>query len=99
MDPDRKGEQLLRGRSFLLIQDFCLNSGLDQDTVENLIRAGRLKGSLWTSTEPVRPVAIFSDELPPRETLTAMGLLVHEDYDPDHIRSYAPIGDEGPFGG
>ena len=98
MDPDRKRKPLLRGRGFLLIHDFCLNTGLDQDTVENLIRAGRLEGSLWTSKEPIRPVAIFNDELPSRKALADLGLPVRDDYDPDHIRSYAPMGDDGPFG-
>ena len=99
MDPNGNREPLLQGRSFLLIQDFCLNTGLDRGTVENLIRKGRLGGALWTAEEPARPVAIFNDELPSRDALAAIGLPVREDYDPDHIRSYAPIGEDGPFGG
>jgi hypothetical protein len=97
MNPDPTREPL-PGRGFLLIQDFCLNTGLDRETVEDLIRKGRLPGSLWTEQEPLRPVAIFDDELPSRDTLVAMGLTVHDDYDPDHIRWYSPIGDDGPFG-
>lgn len=97
MDPDPSREPL-PGRSFLLIQDFCLNAGLDLATVEELIRADRLGGWLWTTDEPTRPVAIFDDLLPSREALVALGLTVREDYDPEHVREYTPIGDEGPFG-
>ena len=56
----RTGESSLRGpanawRVVLLIDDFCLNTGLDRDPVENLARTGRLEGCLWTTKEPIRP--------------------------------------------
>ena len=83
---DRNREPLLRGRSFLLIDDFCLNTGLDRETVENLIRTELLDGSLWTEKEPIRPMAIFNDALPSRDALVAMGLPVSDDYDPHALR-------------
>jgi hypothetical protein len=98
MERDTDGKPLLPGHSALRIHDFCLNTGLARATVEDLIRAGRLDGWLWTVDEPSRPVLVGIDDLPSREVLAAMGLPVRDDYDPDHIRSYAPIGEDGPFG-
>ena len=96
MDRDPEGEPLLPGRSTLRIQDFCLNTGLDRATVEDLVRTGRLDGWLWNRDWPSRPVLVDIDHLPSRDALAAMGLPVRDDYDPDHIR-YAPIGEVGPF--
>ncbi|MFZ2015828.1 MAG: hypothetical protein WAV00_18590 [Nocardioides sp.] len=73
-------------RSSLRIEDFCLNTGFDRDTVENLIRERFLEDSLWTWEEPSRPRSIFIDALPSRETLAAMGLPVRDDYDPENLR-------------
>ena len=87
MDPERGRTPLLgSGRGFLRIQDFCLNTGLDRDTVETLIRQRFLEDSLWTVAEPSRPVSIYMDALPSREDLAAMGLPVRDDYDPQALR-------------
>ena len=94
---DRKRKPLLRGRSFLLIDDFCLNTGLDRETAENLLRTELLDVSLWTEKEPIRPMAIFSDALPSREELAAMGLPVSDDYDPRALR-YGKLTDDPPLG-
>jgi hypothetical protein len=45
---------------------------LDQDTVEDLIRTGRLEGALWRDEERTRPFGIFDDVLPSRKALAAM---------------------------
>ena len=87
MDPERGRTPLLgSGRGFLRIQDFCLNTGLDRDTVETLIRERFLENSLWTVAEPSRPVSIYMDALPSREDLAARGLPVRDDYDPQALR-------------
>ena len=98
MEREPEGKPLLPGRSALRIQDFCLNTGLDRATVEDLVRTGRLDGWLWTTDDLSRPVLVDMDHLPTRDALAAMGLPVRDDYDPDHISSYAPIGDDGPSG-
>lgn len=96
MGADRDREPLLRGRGALRVEDFCRSTGLDEDTVDDLIRSGRLEGVLWTATEPSRPVAIFDDQLPSPEDLAAMGLPVRSDYDPAALRSFElPDDDEG----
>ena len=79
---------LLRGRGVLLIEDFCRASGLDQDTVQSLMRTGHVQGGLWSDEEQTRPFGIFDDLLPSREDLVAFGLPVSSDYEPDTLRSY-----------
>ena len=71
-EPGRK--PLLRGRGVLPFEDFCRSTGLDHDTVENLMRSELLD--------------IFDDVLPSRHVLAAMGLPVRDDYDPEALRSY-----------
>jgi hypothetical protein len=73
-------------RSSLRVEDFCLNTGLDRDIVEKLVRERFLEDSLWTWEEPSCMKSIFMDALPSRETLVAMGLPVREDYDPENLR-------------
>ncbi len=83
---DRQRKPLLLGRRFLLFDDFCLNTGLDEATVESLLRTELHGGPLWTDEEPIRPMAIFNDALPSRAELAAMGLPVRDDYDPHALR-------------
>jgi hypothetical protein len=63
-----------------------LNTGLDRDTLEKLVRESFLESSLWTWEEPSRPRSISIDALPSRETLVAMGMPVREDDDPQNLR-------------
>ena len=86
MGPDQEHEPLLSGRSVLRIEDFCLNTGLDPDTVEKLVREKFLEDSLWTVDQPSRPAFIDMDALPSREALAAMGWPVRDDYDPHALR-------------
>jgi len=81
-----KRKPLLSGRGGVLIVDFCLSTGLDRDTVEELVRAGRLEGGLSTHKEPIRSGVIFDDALPSRDELVAMGVPVRDDYDPQALR-------------
>jgi hypothetical protein len=96
MGSDQERTPLLRGRGVLLIEDFCRSTGLDQVTVENLMRTGRLEGALWTNTEPARPFGIFDDVLPSPEALAGMGLPVRDDYEPDALRSFELSSDDDP---
>jgi hypothetical protein len=84
MDQEQRRE-LLPGRSMLSFKDFCFNTGLDEATVEELMRSGRLDGALVTKDD--RPAGIFEDVLPSRAALVAMGLPVRDDYDPDALRN------------
>ena len=93
MSADRDRKPLLPARGSVLIDDFCLNTGLDRDTVENLVRTGRLQGWLWTSRDPIRPWSIFEDALPTREALVALGVPVADDYNPDAL-CYGPLNDD-----
>ena len=79
MDSEQRKPLLGNPRSSLRVEDFCLNTGLDRDTVENLIRERFLEDPLWTRDEPSRPRSIYIDALPSRETLAAMGLPVRDD--------------------
>ena len=85
-EPGRK--PLLRGRGVLPFEDFCRSTGLDHDTVENLMRSELLDIALWRDKEHTRPFGIFDDVLPSRHVLAAMGLPVRDDYDPEALRSY-----------
>jgi len=96
-DPGEK--PLLRGRGVLLIEDFCRASGLGLDTVQSLMRSGRLEGGLWRDQERTRPFGIFDDVLPSRSALTAMGLPVRDDYEPETLRSYEMAGEDDPQAG
>ena len=87
-------ESLLRGRGVLLFEDFCRASGLDEDTVSSLMRTGRLGGGLWRDEEQTLPFGIFDDVLPSRAALTAMGLPVRDDYDPEAHRSFDVYDDD-----
>ena len=78
----------------LRIEDLCRGTGLDQLTVEELMRTGRLEGVLWTAEEPIRPVGIFDDLLPSPEAFAAMGLPVRDDYSPDALRSFELTDDD-----
>ena len=87
MESEQERKPLLgEGRSSLSIEDLGLNTGLDRDIVEKLIRENFLENSLWTWEEPSRPRSIYMDSLPSRETLVAMGLAVREDYDRQNLR-------------
>jgi hypothetical protein len=93
MDPVPERKPLLPASGCLRLDDFCLNTGLDRDTVEDLVRTGRLQGWLWTSKEPIRPWSVFYDALPSRAALVALGLPVREDYDPQALRT-GPLSDD-----
>ena len=86
------------GAGFLLIEDFCRSTGLDQLTVEELFRTGRLGGALARAEDNARPAAIFDDRLPSREALAAMGLPIRDDYDPEALRTHEPSDDDDPDG-
>lgn len=88
MDAESERKPLLAGGSALLIEDFCRHTGLDQDTVANLLRTGRLEGAIWVDEERTRPFGIFDDELPSRQALEDMGLPVRDDYKADELRSF-----------
>ncbi|UMG91400.1 hypothetical protein [Nocardioides sp. TF02-7] len=81
-------EPLLHARGVLLIEDFCRASGLDQETVQRLLRSGDLEGGLWRDEERTRPFGIFDDQLPSRAALMALGLPVSDDYEPEALRSF-----------
>src|SRR4051794_3693827 len=98
MGPDRRRKPLLSGRGVLRLEDFCHATGLDQVTVEELMRAGRLEGVLWTAREATRPYGIFDDVLPSPEALVGMGLSVRDDYAPDALRSFELTEDDDPEG-
>lgn len=85
-DADRRRKPLLRGRGWVPIEEFCRITGLDQATVDQLMRTARLKGALVSTEGSPRVVGIFDDELPSRDALVAMGLPVSADYDPDALR-------------
>jgi hypothetical protein len=78
-----------------LVEDFCRSTGLDQITVEELFRAGRLQGALVREHDRTRPFGIFDDELPSREALVTIGLPVRDDYDPNALRSHE-LADDDP---
>ena len=87
MEPEQDRKPLLDGaRSSLSIDDVCLNTGLDRDTVEKLVREHFLEDSLWTWEEPSHAKQIFIEALPSRESLVALGLPVRDDYDPRALR-------------
>ena len=98
MGADQGRKPLLCGRGVLRIEDFCRSTGLDQATVEELMRTGRLEGALWRAKEPTRPFGIFDDVLPSPEALAAMGLPVRDDYDPEALRSFELTDDGDPRG-
>jgi len=91
MASDQGRKPLLRGRGVLRIEDFCRSTGLDQITVEDLMRTGHLEGALWSAKEPTRRFGIFDDVPPSPEARAAMGLPVRNDYDPDALRSFELI--------
>jgi len=68
-------------------EDFCRSAGLDDATVENLMRTEFLDISMWRDEELTRPFGIFDDALPSRQALAALGLSVRDDYDPEGLRS------------
>ena len=86
MHPVREPTTLLPGSGGVLIADCCLNTGLDRDTVENLVRTGRLDGALSTAKGSIRSGVIFDDALPSRDELVAMGQTVLDDNDPQALR-------------
>lgn len=90
IEPGRK--PLLDGRGVLQFEDFCRSTGLDQLTVENLMRTELLDISMWRDEDRVRPFGIFDDALPSRQALAALGLPVRDDYAPEALRST-------PYGG
>lgn len=77
----------------VLIQDFCRGTGLDESTVAELMRTGRLHGGLWQDAARTVPYGILEDGLPTRAALTAMGLDVSAGYDPEALRSFE-LGDD-----
>ena len=94
MGADQGRKPLLHGRGALLIEDFCRSTGLDQITVDELVRTGRLRDALVSAKGSTRMVAFFDDVLPSREALASMGLPVRDDYDPDALRSYELTGED-----
>lgn len=92
------GEPLLSSRGVLRIEDFCRSTGLDQVTVENLMRTRLLEVSLWWDRERTRPFGIFDDALPSLEALASIGLRVRDDYDPAALRSFEITDDDPDVG-
>ena len=87
MDPVGMRKPLLgEGRSLVGFDDFCLNTGLDRDTAENVIRTKFLAHSFWSKDEPSRLTFIDEAALPSRAELVVMGLPVRDDYDPQNLR-------------
>lgn len=84
--PERK--PLVHGHGVLLIADFCGEAGLDQPAVEELMRSGRIAGSLWRDEAQTRAFGLFDDALPTRADLEALGLSVRSGYDPESLRSF-----------
>src|SRR5580765_3302055 len=76
-----------QGGGGLLVEDFCRHTGLDQETVDELLRTGRLEGALVREADPTHVVMIHDDLLPTRESLIAMGLPVKDGYEPEALRS------------
>lgn len=89
-------EPLLGGRGVLLVEDFCRATGLGLDTVQNLMRSGRLQGGLWRDEDLTRPFGIFDDMLPSRSALAAMGLAIRDDYEPETLRSTEIVDEDDP---
>ena len=82
MTSDRGRKPLLDGRGMMPIEDFCHQSGLERGTVEDLMRRGHFGGGLWSDDAQTQVLGVFEDALPSREQLTALGLVVNEDYQP-----------------
>lgn len=70
------------------VQDFSRITGLDESTVERLLREGHLEGGLWRDAHQNRPFGLFEDALPTRAALVALGLAVRPDYNPADHRSF-----------
>ncbi len=98
MSAEPGDKPLFSARGVLLIEDFCRASGLDQRTVQNLMRTGSLEGGLWRDEERTRPFGIFDDVLPSRSALAAMELPVRDDYEPEMLRSHE-MADDDPDAG
>lgn len=79
------------GRGLLLVDEFCLSTGLDLRTVESLMRAGQLEGLFGRYGVAI---GLFDDVLPSGEQLRAMGLTVNRDYMPDDLRSCTDDSDD-----
>lgn len=89
MGEEPESKPLLSGRGVLQVEDFCRSTGLNQATVENLMRTELLNISMWKDAELTRPFGIFDDALPSRQALAALGLPVSAEYDPEALRSCA----------
>jgi hypothetical protein len=85
MDSGPARGPLIEGRGVLGFRDFCLSTGLDEATVEALMRSGTLPGALFRAADD-RPSGLFEDQLLTRDELLALGLPVREEYDPEHPR-------------
>ena len=85
---------LLQGHGALLVEDFCRYTGLDQETVDGLMRDGHLAGALVRESDPDHVAMIRDDALPSRDALADLGLPVRDDYDPDAHRSTTMVDDE-----
>jgi len=96
MGEGQSPKPVLHGRGVLQFEDFCRSTGLDPETVENLMRTELLDISLWRDKEHTRPFGIFDDSLPTRPKLAAMGLSVRDDYDPEALRSHEEPPDDDP---
>ncbi len=83
-----------RSAAITRAEDVCRSTGLDQATVDELLRTGHLEGAMVGAKGSTRVVAILDDKLPSREALAALGLPVRDDYDPDALRSYELIDDD-----
>lgn len=85
---------LLPGRGVLLVDDLARATGLDRDAVVELMRTELVEDALWQDEDREDPFGVFDDVLPSRERLAALGLVVHEDYEPEALRSFKMTDDE-----
>lgn len=95
VDTPDEPKPLLRGRSLLLLEDFCRASGLDPATVSALVRSGTVEGLFHLDG---RVAGLFDDVLPTVADLRSMGFVIRDDYDPDLLRSYTMEDDEDDDG-
>ena len=97
VDDETQREPLLTGGGAVRVEDFCRATGLDEETVDELMRTGHLEGGLVRESDPSHVVLIHDDVLPTRQTLVDLALPVRDDYNPDALR-LIPMVEDDPDG-
>lgn len=95
MNADEPRRPLLTGRGLVLVEDYQRATGLDTAAIETLAADGRLEAAYRPSGELV---GFFDDRLPSAEQLRDWDLSVHHDYDPEALRGYEDLSDDGNDG-